>query len=103
MFQHEFKKIRNSLIKSMDVGHTDHGVRLLKHTKDHILWTHWKDAFNWDQKTNSMKIYHKLAQDHIEPNNEQLMRNSLAIGVLNSEMLHLMKVGNPISSGVKCY
>lgn len=58
-----------------------------------ILWRHWKDAMEWDDQKHLLKIYHKLTYNHIEPNSSELMRNHLAVDVLNSEMLHLMKVG----------
>lgn len=90
--QHEFKKLRNSLLKSRDIGHTEGGVRRLKMGDNLVLWTHWKDAMEWDRRNHTVKVYHKLTQQHIDPTPTELMRNHLAVDVLNSEMLHLMKV-----------
>ena len=82
------------MLASKDIGHTEGCVRRLKLKDDLILWSHWIDAYNWDVDTNvaNLKVYHRLQREHIDPDSCQKMRNELALGVLNEEMYHLMKV-----------
>ena len=81
IFQHNFKKLRNSILK-----------RPLVHQGRMILFSHWRSAYEWDKETNSMRVYHKLSHDHMYPDRALKMRNSLANEVLNKDMLHLMEV-----------
>ena len=60
-------------------------MRLLRHGANHILWSHWKDASNWDYAFSNLKVYHKLSPEHIEPDNSQVMRNHLALEVLKKD------------------
>lgn len=57
-----------------------------------ILWIHWIKAYEWDLSTNSMRVHHRLTDDHLHPDQSAKMRNKLAEEVLNEDMLYLMKV-----------
>jgi hypothetical protein len=84
--QHEFKKIRNSLLSSdLEKKHITYG-------SDSILWSHFRDAYKWDQDSHCVKVYHKLTKEHIFLDGPAKMRNHLAFGVLDKNMLHLMQV-----------
>jgi hypothetical protein len=85
-FQHEFKKLRNSLLSSDLIKKT------ITYDSDQILWQHWIDAFKWDQDSHCIKIYHHLTKDHIFLDGPAKMRNHLANEVLDKNMLHLMQV-----------
>jgi hypothetical protein len=50
------------------------------------------DAFEWDHKTNSLPVHHRLTVNHFELGYATKMRNHLAEQVLNRDMLNLMKV-----------
>ena len=67
-------------------------------TKDgkFILWSHWKEAYLWDQKYNSTHCHERLKEDHFELTASSRMRNGLAEDVLDKKMFLLMKV-------FKCY
>ena len=86
-----FKKIRNNIKKSGDQDF--HTLKLCCKGKT-IVWKHWMDAhrFNSNRDINPIAIHRKLTEAHISPNQSELMRNHLAEDVLDTEMLHLMKV-----------
>ena len=90
-FKHNFKKIRNNIEKSSShAGST----RCLAKDGKNIYWVRWKDAYLWDQKTNSCPIHENLKEEHFLLNPSSRMRNGLAEDVLNKKMLYLMKVMN---------
>ena len=41
---------------------------------------------------NSIRVYHKLTNDHLYPSDAAVIRNHLAVEVLNADMLNLMEV-----------
>lgn len=86
---HTIKKIRNNISKSGDGAFSK---RRLKFKKNFIEWTHFKQAYLWDISTNPFPVHHKLTQEQMFLTSENKMRNHLAEDVLNSEMLHLMKL-----------
>ena len=86
---HTIKKIRNNISKSGDGAFSK---RRLKFKKNFIEWTHFKQAYLWDISTNPFPVHHKLTQEHMFLTSENKMRNHLAEDVLNSEMLHLIKL-----------
>ncbi len=83
------KKLRNNISKS-----TPKGTRNLTVGGQQIAWKQWVDAFQWDQKTNSLPFHHHLTTKHFELGYASKMRNHLAEQVLNNDMLNLMKVRN---------
>ena len=91
VFQHGLKKIRNSLLSSTEL---DDSKRTLMLNQKKCLWSHFQEAYQWDLQTNSLRVYHKLTDDHIYVSDANKMRNHLATDVLNSEMLHLMEVNH---------
>ena len=46
----------------------------------------------WDVFHNSIPVYHKLTNDYFYPSDAALIRNHLAVEVLNADMLNLMEV-----------
>ena len=86
-FKHNVKKLTNNVYKS-----TPKGTRNLTFAHQPIVWKQWIDAFNWDQKTNSLPIHHRLTINHMELGYATKMRNHLAEQVLDRDMLNLMKV-----------
>ena len=86
--QHNFKKIRNNIEKSSPSGTT----RCLTKDGNHIFWSHWKEAFLWDQRCNSSHCHERLKQDHFELTPSSRMKNSLAEDLLDKRMFNLMKV-----------
>ena len=83
--QHNFKKLRNSLLRS---GSSIKQVLLHGHC---INWSHFRDAYEWDKVTNSMRVYHKLRDEHINLEKASKMRNALANDILSMDMHHLMQ------------
>ncbi len=69
-------------------------TRFLTKGGTNIFWAHWKDAYLWDQKSNSCHIHENLKEDHFQLTPSSRMRNGLAEDVLNKKMLYLMKVLN---------
>ena len=88
-YSHVMKKIRNNILKS---GTSDNHKRLLTVKGEHIVWDHWVKAFEWDIANNSLKVHHKLTQDHFMLTTPMKMRNKLAEDVLDCNMLHLMEL-----------
>ena len=104
LFQHEIKKIRNSILKSKPGG-----KRNLVHKSRQISWKHWEDAYEWDLITNTIRVHHKLTDDHLHPDQRAKMKNHLAEETMNADMLHLMEVSiqvgtlkNSMQNGLKC-
>lgn len=87
-FSHNIKKIRNAILSS---GTQSFHTRNLQKSFNVITWSQWIAAANWDEKTNSRRINHKLTSSHLNPDSAEKMRNHLAEEVLDSNMLHLMK------------
>ncbi|XP_070579064.1 uncharacterized protein [Ptychodera flava] len=83
---HEFKKIRNNILKSS----RRQGPRHLVHGDHDIIWHHWVRAYEWDLNTNPVRIHFKLTEEHLHPDQTAKMRNHLAEEVLNKDMLYLM-------------
>lgn len=70
-----------------------HGsARCLTINGKNIFWSHWKEAFTWDQNSNSCHFHEKLKEDHFMLTPSLRMRNNLAEDVLDAKMLLLMKV-----------
>lgn len=88
-FSHMMKKIRNNICKS---GEGNLSKRRLQHKDQYIEWDHFRKAYLWDISNNPFPIHQKLTNEHLFLSNEGKMRNHLAEDVLNTEMLHLMKV-----------
>ena len=86
--QHNIKKIRNNIEKSALSG----TARCLTKDGKYILWSHWKEAYIWDQKHNSAHCHERLKEDHFELTASSRMRNGLAEDVLDKKMFLLMKV-----------
>ena len=86
LLQHEFKKVRNSLIKSGDGR-----PKKIVYNFHSVSWKHFLDAYEWDQ-ANCPKQHQKLTSAHINPDQGEKMRNKLANDVLNAEMLALFEV-----------
>lgn len=87
-FSHNIKKLRNAILSS---GNQPFHTRLLTKNGQHIVWDQWLHAANWDEKTNSRLIHHKLTSSHLRPDSSEKMRNHLAEDVLDENMLNLMK------------
>ncbi|KAJ8313792.1 hypothetical protein KUTeg_008353 [Tegillarca granosa] len=88
-FSHVIKKIRNNISKSGQESQCKRHLQLGGHF---IEWRHFRQAYLWDISSHSFPVYHKLSQDHIFLTSEAKMRNHLAEEVLNTDMLHLMKL-----------
>ena len=90
--QHNLKKLRNNVLKSKE--HPGAKRYLHKGYPDTklIVWSHWENAYNWDQLTSGLKRYHLLKPEHFELTPSSLMRNHLAEQVLNRDMKLLMEV-----------
>ena len=86
---HVLKKIRNNISKSGDAPHCK---RLLQYDSNCIEWKHFRNAYLWDISEHPFPLHHRLTRDHFFLTSEAKMRNHLAEDVLNSEMLHLMKM-----------
>ena len=84
---HILKKIRNSIrSSSMNESATRH---LLRNDKP-ILWSMWSNAYHWDYQC-SPRNYRKLTLLHVTlAKGPDLMRNFLAMEVLDTSMLDLM-------------
>ncbi|XP_078364270.1 uncharacterized protein LOC144648637 [Oculina patagonica] len=87
--KHNFKKIRNNVLKSCMDGST----RCLK-TAQHsfIIWEHFVNAFHYDQGECSLPTHEKLTLEHFHLDPASKMRNHLAEDVLDKNMLRLMKL-----------
>ena len=86
--QHNIKKLRNNVEKSSSHG----GKRVLTKGGKNIFWSHWKEAYLWDQKSNSCPLHERLKEEHFELILGSRMRNGLVEDVLDKRMLFLMKV-----------
>jgi hypothetical protein len=69
--QHNIKKLRNNVEKSSSHG----GKRILTKGGKNIYWSHWKEAYNWDQSSNSCPIHERLKEDHFDLTPSSRMRN----------------------------
>lgn len=88
-YSHCMKKIRNNLLKSgIQKGCTRH---LTLPNNDIIQWQMWVDCYHWDQQ-NALQIHRHLTNEHIFPPQQSKMRNHLAEGVLNDDMLNLFQI-----------
>ena len=83
---HQIKKMRNSVLSS---GFLNSHQRLLTVNGHVIIWKMWVDAYNWDC-SNSLRVHHKLSDEHTFPTNAQKMRNKLAFQALDTDMYNLM-------------
>lgn len=86
---HVLKKVRNNLESSKLPNKTSAG-RYLVHEKNCIVWEHWESCFQFNFQS-GFSIHRKLTEEHIKLTPATKMRNSLAIEVLNKDMLYLMK------------
>lgn len=84
-FSHYIKQLRNAVLSS---GNQPFHTRLLTENGKHIVWDQWLHAANWDEKTNSKLIHYKLTSSHFRPDYSEKMRNHLAEGVLDENMLN---------------
>ena len=57
-----------------------------------ILWSHFIDAYEFDQSCNSLPIHEKLTEQHLYLDPALRMRNHLPEVILDDKMLCLMKV-----------
>lgn len=89
-FSHNMKKLRNATC-ILSSGNQPFHTRLLTKNGQYIVWDPWLHAANWDEKTNSRLIHHKLTSSHLRPDSSEKMRNHLAEDVLDENMLNLMK------------
>ena len=87
-FSHVMKKIRNSFSSS---GNSPSHKRNIIHPRGFILWEYFISAYQWDVKTNFLRLHRKLTCEHFFLNCTLKMRNHLAEEVLNSDMLLLFK------------
>ena len=77
-----------------------HGTsRFLTNNGNNIFWSHWKEAFLWDQSSNSCHLHENLKEDHFMLTPSSRMRNGLAEDVLNKKMLLLMIVCDALTLG----
>ena len=86
--KHVLKKIRNGISSSSSGGKT---IRCLELDGRLILWDHWVKASDYNVQ-GGYRIHRKLTPEHIELNATGKMRNALAIEVLDSQMLNLMRL-----------
>lgn len=88
-FSHVMKKLRNNMLKS---GIHPKSTRILTLPSSHtVQWQMFLDFFEWDRQ-NALQIHRKLTNEHFHLDSQSKMRNHLAEEVLNSDMLHAMKV-----------
>jgi len=87
--QHNFKKIRNNILKSsLDAT----APRCLTVNGKTILWEHFVNAYHFDQGEFSLSFNEKLTEEHFHLDPASKMRNHLAEEVLDRDMLALIKV-----------
>ena len=85
---HVLKKIRNS-IRSSTIQDT--ATRNLLKNNESILWSMWGNAFQWDYQC-FPRTYRNLTHLHVFlSKSPDLMRNFLAVEVLDCNMLDLMR------------
>ena len=82
--------MRNSILSSQKHGKC---VRQLKFKGKFIFWEMFEDAFEFNCSTD-LTLYRNLSKEHVKVTDARKMRNHLAINVLNSKMLNLMKISN---------
>lgn len=66
-----------------------------------IQWRSWTKVYNWDRSTFTMRVHHRLTNEHIFPDNAQKMRHHLAEEALNGDILYLMTVRKCLLMGMK--
>jgi hypothetical protein len=86
---HVLKRIRNN-IESSKLQHEQKKGRLLTLNDSYIVWDYWVECFTFNIQ-NGFGIHAKLTPEHINLTPASKMRNSLALEVLNNDMLFLMK------------
>ena len=86
---HVLKKVRNNIAASTSENRKQTGKYLILNSKP-VLWDHWIECFQFNFQS-GFSIHKKLTEEHIELTPASKMRNSLAIHVLNKDMLYLMK------------
>lgn len=86
--QHNFKKLRNNLLKSTN-GKTPRHFIL---DEKEILWSHLRDAYMYDIQYNPVQTFKYLSPQHFDPTSAEKMRNHLADDVLGKRMLEVLKV-----------
>ena len=59
-------------------------ARCLTSNGRYIFWSHWKEAYMWDQKYNSCPCHEHLNEEHFQLTASSRMRNGLAEDVLSS-------------------
>ena len=69
------------------------GKRQLEKNGKKILWSHWEEAYLWDQSNNSYPINERLKDEHFHLTPSSRMRNALTEDVLDKRMLLFMQVG----------
>ena len=85
--KHVLKKVRNSIYSSRE---TANSKRCLQLDGANIVWEHFLGAYEFNKK-NSLRIYPAIRKDHMFLNSPAKMRNHLALQVLNTLFLDLMK------------
>lgn len=86
---HVLKRVRNN-IESSKLEHKQKKGRLLLLNDSYIVWDYWVECFNFNIQ-NGFGIHAKLSPEHLNLTPASKMRNSLALDVLNKDMLFLMK------------
>ena len=87
---HVLKKIRNNIESSRKIHQNKPGRLLLVHGNV-IVWDHWIKSYEFNN-SQGISIHRNLTEGHIYLDATAKMRNSLAIEVLNKDMLFLMKL-----------
>lgn len=87
--QHNFKKTRNNILKSLT---EDSGTPCLTSKGKTITWDQFWKTFNYDRGKFCMSLHHKLTEDHFQLDHASKMCNHLTEDVLDRNMLAPMKV-----------
>jgi hypothetical protein len=88
-FQHNFKKLRNNLLKSSSNGKIPRHFKL---DDKEILWSHLKDSYMYDIEHNPIQTFKYLTPQHFDPGSAEKMRNYLADDVLGKRMIEVVQV-----------
>ena len=87
---HVIKKIRNNIESSKMDNEKSAGRHIVLNDKP-IVWDHWQECYQFNIQ-GGFSIHRNLSDEHINLTPDNKMRNQLAIQVLNSDMLYLMKM-----------
>lgn len=87
--KHVFKKIRNSLYASK-LQNRETNKRHLVIQGESVVWDAWEAAEELNRNY-ILRIHKNLTRDHVTLSTSLKMRNNLAMQVLDTDMLNLMK------------